>query len=763
MTVILTDTASGDLARQAGAATIIDLDAQWEQIRGLDATNLTGAGPEPGNVAYVLYTSGSTGEPKGVIVEHRNLANLLHGMTPDLEISPRDAVLQFSALTFDVSVMDMFMTLTAGARLVLATSETLHTPPRLAALLRDAGITIAFLTPAVLGLLPDGDYPRLRVLLVGGEELPSVLARRWTRPGLRLVNGYGPTEATVLSTIADIGPQTPLPPPIGYPVWPNYQAYVLDPHLNPVPIGVTGELHVGGASVARGYLNRPGLTRERFIADPFRPGGRLYKTGDLARRRPDGSIAYLGRLDHQVKVHGIRIEPGEIEAALTRHPAIAQAVLTVTTSPAGDKELAAYLRPAPGAGDLDAEEVRAHLARTLPSVMIPAHLITVDDFPLNASGKVDKPALPAPRRQIAADWAAPQTPTETMLTGLFAELLGTGPVGTTDSFFDLGGNSLTAMRLVDMISRKAGVDLGVSAIFLSPTPRRLASAIEAADRGGSGPGPVVALTEGGTEPPLFLIHAIGGTVSAYRPLSQELADTFTLYGLQSPALSGHGVCPSLADLVTDYARRIRAVQPAGPYALAGWSMGGVVAFEIARQLEQAGAAVRLLVLLDAPFTFPADYAAADAELARRFAADALDSLGLDIADVPDPAATSAASQLAWLADQLVGTGAEADERAAIATLLEQRFSLFAAHTRMLAGYRPSGPGVRAPTLIVSAADSPNAPAAGLWKSLLSNGPVSVFHVDGDHYAFLRPALVTGVGAAIRKWRGDHQEERADGN
>jgi thioesterase domain-containing protein len=318
------------------------------------------------------------------------------------------------------------------------------------------------------------------------------------------------------------------------------------------------------------------------------------------------------------------------------------------------------------------------------------------------------------------------------------------------------------MRLVDLISRETGVDLGVSAIFLNPTPRRLAAALAAADRAGPSCGPVVALTRDGTEPPLFLIHAIGGTLSAYAPLTHELTDGGTVYGLESPALSGSGVSRSLADLATDYTQRIRVAQPAGPYQLAGWSMGGVIAFEIARRLELAGAVVTLLVLLDAPFAVPADYAPSDAELAGRFVADALHGLGLDAADAQEPAASSIADQLAWLVDRLTGS-ADAAERAAIRTRLERRFTLFAAHSRMLAGYRPDAAGVRAPTLIVSAANSPNAAAAGHWRSLLSSGPESVLRVDSDHYAFLRPPLVGTTGAAIRTWRGDALREHVDGS
>ncbi|HEX4829600.1 MAG TPA: amino acid adenylation domain-containing protein [Trebonia sp.] len=483
MRVVLTDDASASRVPAANDVLVLSLDAEAGRLAAQADGNLGGE-PEvtPANVAYVLYTSSSTGQAKGVMIEHRNLSNFLHGMTVHWEVGPADTVLQYSTFTFDVSVMDMFMTLTSGAKLLLAAPETLHSPPRLAALLRDSRVTFAFLTPAVLGLLPGGEYPDLRILLCGGEELPSALARRWIRPGLRLVNGYGPTETTVLATYAEIGRGTPLPPPIGYPVWPNYQVYVLDPHLNPVPPGVVGELHVGGASVARGYLNRPDLTRDRFIADPFSgaPGARLYKTGDMVYRRPDGSIVFAGRADHQVKIHGVRIELGEIEAALTSHPAIAQAVLTVVASPAGDKELAAYLRPAAGADTINLDEVRAHLARTLPAPMIPAHLVTLADFPLNTSGKIDKKALPAPPRHGphghgAGGPVAPASLLEILLTDIYASLLDAGEIGATDSFFDLGGNSLQAMRLINMLSTELNVDVGASAVFLAPTPRQLAA------------------------------------------------------------------------------------------------------------------------------------------------------------------------------------------------------------------------------------------------------------------------------------------------
>jgi acyl-coenzyme A synthetase/AMP-(fatty) acid ligase/acyl carrier protein len=373
-----------------------------------------------------------------------------------------------------MSVLDTFLSLLAGARMVLAAPETLHSPPRLAELIRQARVTYANLPTAVLDLLPAGHYPDLRIVSVGGEQLPTEMVRRWARPGFRLVNGYGPTEATSIAVIADLDSATAMPPPIGFPVRPNYRAYVLDRQLNPVPVGVFGELHIGGAGVARGYLNRPGLTGERFVPDPFVPGQRLYKSGDLVRRRPDGTLEFAGRIDHQVKIRGIRIEIGEIEAALLTHPAIAQAVATVITGPAGDKELAAYLRP--HARPVSDQDLHAHLARTLPAAMIPSHYITVETFPLNSSSKVDRSALPAavPQRP-AGEHAVPATILEILLADIYSSLLGAAGVGATDSFFDLGGNSLQAMRMIGVLDQELGVEVGAASVFVAPTPRQLAA------------------------------------------------------------------------------------------------------------------------------------------------------------------------------------------------------------------------------------------------------------------------------------------------
>jgi amino acid adenylation domain-containing protein len=758
MPLILTDPASRTSLPAIGPA-LVDVPLRTSDGRQRDIQgSLDEADPEstasPENVAYVIYTSGSTGRPKGVVIEHRQAVNFLLGMIETWDIGPDDAVLQFASLSFDVSVMDMFVPLLAGGRVVLAPPETLHSPPRLAALMRAAGVTFACLTPSVLALLTGEDFPALRALVAGGEELPAELTRAWLRPGLGFYNTYGPTEAAVVTTHIALGQHTALPPPIGRPL-PNYQAYVLDTHLNPLPVGVTGELHIGGAGVARGYLNRPQLTRQRFIPDPFTPGQRLYKTGDLARRRPDGTIEFAGRADDQVKIRGLRIELGEIEAALTAHPAVAQAVAAVATDPAGEKQLAAWYRAEPGTRP-DPAELRAHLARTLPGYMVPAELTPVTSVPLSNSGKADRAALLAARPSEPAGPAAgavttpPATVTEIVLAGCYSAVLGRGPVGALDSFFDLGGSSLQVMRLVDSIHAELGADVGVTEVFLHPTPRQLAASIDTRLSGGdtAGSGPLVRLGHGPGERRLFLVHAVGGTVFSYAPLARELAGTFAVTGMEAPGLhrtaTPLATPPSLAALADEYTGLIRAAQPDGPYRLAGWSMGGVIAFEITRRLERAGAEVSLLALLDAPFALPDERAVTEDELTARFVADAARSLGW--------AATAAAGttdQLGWLAARL----APGDGRAGMLSRLRTRLAVFQAHVRMLSGYQPGGPPVRAPALIVSAQGSPNAPAAARWPAVLS-GPVTALPVPGDHYEFLRPPLVAEVATTMEKLNGD---------
>jgi amino acid adenylation domain-containing protein len=474
MPVVVADRA-GAAALGSVSARVVSVDDQWPEISVLDSDD-PGYPVVPSNVAYVIYTSGSTGRPKGVVVEHRHAVNFLLGMVPLWGIVPGDRVLQFASLNFDVSVMDMFMPLLAGARVVLAAAEVLLSPPRLADVMRGRGVSFACLPPAVVSLLTGQVFPDLRVLLSAGEELSAELVRRWLRPGLRFYNGYGPTEAAIGSTFMEIDGSV-FPPPIGRPK-PNYQAYVLDAFLNPVPVGVVGELHVGGAGVTRGYLNAPELTEKRFIADPFRdvPGARLYKTGDLVRRNPDGTLVFVGRIDGQVKIRGLRVELGEVETALVAHPGVAQGVVVVAEDRAGEKQLVGYVRRQEDTPEVSIADLRQHLAGRLPVYMVPTHLIAVDAIPLTSNGKVDKAALPALDALDTADaveHVAPRTVLEAVLADMYAGLLGHPQVGIDQSFFDLGGNSLQAMQLVTRLRTDLAVDVDVTAIFLAPTTRQL--------------------------------------------------------------------------------------------------------------------------------------------------------------------------------------------------------------------------------------------------------------------------------------------------
>jgi amino acid adenylation domain-containing protein len=758
--VIITDQASTARLPQAGVPVLTyEYLAADEAAAGDLACDPAGrlAGAGQANTAYVIYTSGSTGQPKGVVVEHRQVMNFLRAMVDRWDVGPGDAVLQFASLNFDASVQEMFMPLVAGGTVVLAPADVLHTPRRLVGLMRDRAVTFACLTPSVVSLLGDEDLPALRVLMCGGEELPGGLVRHWLRPGLKFVNDYGPTETAVTAVCGELGREVPAgqSPPIGQPIA-NCSAYVLDPWLRPVPPGVTGELHIGGAGVTRGYLGRPGLTAARFVADPFRPGGRLYKTGDLCRRLADGSIVYVGRTDHQVKLRGLRIELGEIEAALRAHPDVGQAVVAIATDPGGEKRLVAYLTAAasdgePGTVPGDAAVLRGYLTGRLPGYLIPEQYLRLAEFPLTISGKIDRAALPPPAWLPDADEdrsGEPAGEAEAMIAGLFGTVLHRERVRPADSFFELGGNSLQVMRLVDLISRSTGAEISASAVFLHPTPQDLAAHLEPAGEPGSR---LVPLGRASTAPELVLVHAVAGTVTDYAPLAAELAGAFSVRGLEAPGLNspaaGHA---RLADLVEEYTAIVRAEVPPGRYCLGGWSMGGVIAYETARKLEAQGRKPRLLVLLDPPYDVPGGVLADD-WLADQYTAEALASLG-PAADrlgpdqlgpgLPGPGLQELAGQLGWLASQLGVSG----------DLVRHRFEVFAGHSRLLAGYRPDPAGaVAAPTLLVTARKSLNGPGSARWYRHLT-GPVATLFLDSDHYQFLRPPLAGKIAAAMARWR-----------
>ena len=487
--VLLTrDRLPADVHPPAGVR-IVSLDAEAAAIEGEDADDLA-AGPPGDALAYVIHTSGSTGTPKGVGIGQRALAGYVAHAAREYALAPGDRVLQFHSVSFDPAAEEIFATLLAGATLVLRGGEAIDPAVFWAACRRDA-LTVLVLPTAVWHSLvphleahPSDLPPSLRLLVTGGERMLPEPLRAWRRAAgdrVRLLNSYGPTETTVGATLWDAAGagDDPHPTvPIGRPV-PNTRCYVLDAAMRPVPVGVPGELWIGGAQVARGYLGRAALTAERFVPEPFggHAGGRMYGTGDRARWRADGVLEYLGRVDDQVKVRGFRVEPAEIEAALLRHPGVAACAVVARESASGDRRLVAYV-----VGGTDAAELRAHLRQRLPEHMVPGAFVGLDALPLTPAGKVDRRALPAPAAPEGEGRSLrPATEAEARVAGVWRELLGVERVGMEDSFFDLGGHSLLLVRLQARLASDFRSDLSVLELFQYPTVRALAARLQGRD------------------------------------------------------------------------------------------------------------------------------------------------------------------------------------------------------------------------------------------------------------------------------------------
>ncbi|OEZ63911.1 non-ribosomal peptide synthetase [Duganella sp. HH105] len=437
---------------------------------------LTDAGPVPlrDGAAYLIYTSGSTGQPKGVLVTHAGIAGLASAQIERFAIGADARVLQFASASFDAAFSELCIALLAGACLVLAPAARLLPGDALVALINQAGVTHATLPPSALAAMPAQAMPTLRTLIVAGEQCPPHLVEQWSA-GRRMINAYGPTESTVCATMS-----APLSgavaPSLGLPLA-GLRVQLFDDALQPVADGEAGELYIAGAGLARGYLGRPGLTAERFLPDPAGPpGARMYRSGDLARRHADGRLDFLGRADHQIKLRGFRIEPGEVESVLMKQPGVAAAVVVSREDRPGAPLLVGYLAGAPGAV-LDAGALRQSLALQLPDYMVPAALLQLDALPLTPNGKLDRQSLPAPTFD-GDGHTAPRSPREEALAGLFAEILGLELVGIDASFFDLGGHSLSATRLISRIRATLGVQLELEDVFDAPTVAGLAERVE---------------------------------------------------------------------------------------------------------------------------------------------------------------------------------------------------------------------------------------------------------------------------------------------
>ncbi len=561
------------------------------------------ADPAPSDAAYVIYTSGSTGEPKGVVIEHRAIVNRLLWMREHYGIRSDDRVLQKTPATFDVSVWEFFLPLLCGATLVVAGPDAHRDPTELARLIRAHGITTAHFVPSMLDAFlaaPASEDLQLRRVFTSGEALDASLRDRFNaRMQAELHNLYGPTEAAVdVSYWPASAQDRSRPVPIGFPVW-NTRLYVLDARMQPLPVGVPGDLYLGGVQLARGYLGRDDLTAERFLADPFLPGERIYRTGDVGRWRSDGAVEYLGRSDHQVKLRGLRIELGEIEAALRELPGMERVEVLLRQDTPGDARLVAYV-PAALA---DAVMLRSHLATRVPDYMVPSAFVGVDQWPVTANGKLDRNALPKPPQNEIAG-LAPRTPLEQELAVLFAQALGReAPVAVDADFFSLGGDSLSAVHLLLAIEQRWRCDLGLGALFAQPTVAALATRIgEPPALADHALGPVISLaaTDADGPTPLFVLHPAGGIAWNYRTLARALQPARPVYGLQSPALDPKQPLPSSIEaMANDYVQRVVTLQPKGPVHLLGWSVGGILAQAMAVRLHEIGREVGELVLLDA--------------------------------------------------------------------------------------------------------------------------------------------------------------------
>ena len=627
-------------------ANVVCLDSDWEAITQKSAENPI-CFTMPENLAYVIYTSGSTGQPKGVLVSHASTAEHCLNVQRYYELDSSDRVLQFASMSFDLSLEQIFPTLIVGATLVLMSTDVWHTTDlhkrssefRLTVLNIPTGYWQELTREwADLSELVPNIQPR--VFIVGGDTMLPEFLDLWHRTpmsSIRLINAYGPTETTITATAFDIAPRLREPSalqriPIGRPLA-NRATYILNKYGDPVPVGVPGELYIGGHCLARGYLKRPDLTAQNFVPDPFssEPGTRLYKTGDLARYLSDGNIEFLGRIDDQVKVRGFRIELGEIEAALRQHPAVRETVVLARENAPGEKHLVAYV-VAQGESPPTASELRVFLKEKLPDYMMPAVFVPLAALPLMPNGKVNRSALPEPgrtRSEPGRAFVAPRNPLELQITSLWEEVLGIRPIGVTDNFFELGGHSLAAVRLFALIERRLGKKVPLATVFQGATVEHLAKILAQYAQAPSHSS-LVAIQPGGNRRPFFLIHPAGGHVFPYVHLAHHLGSDQPSYGLQARGLEeGQEPHSRIEDMAAYYIEALRTVQPLGPYLLGGWSMGGVVALEMAQQFRAQGQRVALLALLDTRIP-TADEELADEDFDARLLIDFVRYFGLSL-------------------------------------------------------------------------------------------------------------------------------------
>ena len=700
----------------------------------------------PDHTAYVIFTSGSTGRPKGVSVSHRAVVNQMVWKRSEFGIDGTDAVLLKTAATFDLSVWEFWSALVSGARLVIAKPGPQQDPAYLNELIRSTGVTTLHLVPSMLEalLIESGGTlsPTLRRVLAIGEALPAGVAQQFrAHNDGGLFNLYGPTEAAVSVTNHPVGDSDVDSVPIGGPEW-NTGLLVLDARLNPVAVGMAGELYLAGTQLARGYHGRADLTADRFVANPFAPGVRMYRTGDLVRWNRARELDYLGRTDFQVKLRGFRIELGEIEAALRSHKAIAQAVAVVHTDARIGDRLVAYVTPASGS-EVEVDVVRAALAQQVPSYMVPSVIMVLDALPLNINGKVDRKALPAPL-VARREYVEPSTEIERLVADTFREVVGVDQVGADDDFFELGGNSLIATQVVARLGHALTMDIPVRVLFTQSVVSELAERLRIAKFTGfdadrdAAVGVVLPIRPGGNRPALFCIHPLLGFAWLYSGLAAYVDRGVPIYGLQTPVITEAGFVPdSLDEYIARYSDEIVRVQPDGPYRIMGYSMGGTLAHGIAAELESRGRKVELVINID---SIPGPISPEEWDKQMRVEARAI---GVNIGD--DESFDSIGDDefariLAGIEGEKVGLTVER---------LRRLFTNILNTGAQLDAYEPAHSAADL-TFFSSAVEHPNDEDAALkWQPYVS-GTIENHLVDAVHTAMMTPEGIAVIGPIVNE-------------
>jgi amino acid adenylation domain-containing protein len=737
---------------------VVRLDADWRLIAEQDDENPTRAAC-PANLAYIIYTSGSTGRPKGVMISHRAICNHMQWMLSSFKLTEDDVVLQKTPFSFDASVWEFYAPLLVGARLVIARPAGHQDIDYQVNAIKEHSVTVVQMVPSLLKMLLEAkagleDCRSLRRVFCGGEALSVEVQDEFFRQAdVELYNLYGPTEATIDATSWQCAPgQTSVH--IGRPIA-NTQVYILDSTLEPVALGVAGELYLGGAGLARGYLHRPDLTAERFIPDALggAAGARLYRTGDVGRYSLSGEIEYLGRIDKQVKVRGYRIELGEIEAVLNEHPAVREAVVVMLEEKRGEGRLAAYFVARKGLS-LSVADLREHAKARLPEYMTPAFYKTLDELPRLPNGKVNRRALESladDKFERPQTFIAPRETLELRLAQIWEEVLDVRPVGIKDNFFELGGHSLLAVRLIVQIQKKLGYDLPLVALFKVQTIEEIAMML----RQQSGVPlwtPLVAIQPHGARPPFFCVHPVGGNVFCYSALARHLGTDQPFYGLQTPGLDGvTQPYASIESLAAVYIEALRDVQPTGPYHLGGWSMGGLVAFEMAHQLRRQGRHVASLTLLDTQFPTAAKRGAQfdDEHLFLRFARDLERILGVDLAlDKEHLPRGEPEEQLRYVLQQAAQSGCVPPDTEL--SQMHRLYQVFIANMKAMMSYAPQVYAGRMTLVrpLERASDAASKDRRQAWRKLAAEG-IELHETPGNHYTMMKEPHVQRLAEYLR--------------